>query len=815
MTIDAATIPRSSSRRAGVIAGLLAILACRAAIADDRDPVGERVYKQKCVTCHGTDGSGSDEYPLPLAGTRSIAQLARFIAKSMPKDEPGTCSATDAEAVASYIYSQFYSPLAQARNRPTRIELSRLTVRQYRQSMADLIGSFRSPTSLGDEHGLHGEYYKSRRFRDGDRVLTRVDPEVRFDFGENGPEGDQFDPRQFSIRWDGSILAPDTGDYEFIVRTEHAVKLSVNDLKQPLIDAWVKSGNDNEHHASIFLVGGRAYPVRLEFSKAKQGVDDSDKQKDKPVVPASIALEWRRPKLPAEVIPSRHLSPKRASETMVVSTPFPPDDRSGGYERGTSISKEWDAAATEAAIEAAVYVSSRLKELAGARDDSDEGKARLIAFCERFAERAFRQPLTSEQREFFVQRRFESAPDGETAVKRVVLLVLKSPRFLYREVGASAAGAASGAENAASVAHAASGDAVAQSYHAASRLSFALWDSLPDDELLKAAASGELCAREQRVHQAERMLADLRTRSKLREFLLQWLKVDNVPELSKDTSRFPGFDPAIALDLRNSLELMLDDIVWRESSDFRQLLLEDGLYLNGRLAGFYGAEMDSGASFQRVKIDDGERAGVLTHPYLMATFAYKGSSSPIHRGVFLARNVLGRSLKQPPEAFTPLPAELHPNLTTRERVLLQTKPDACVACHGMINPLGFVLEKFDAVGRLRGSENGRPIDASGGYQSLAGESVAFDGVRSLAKFLAGSEEVHTAFVEQLFQNLVKQPVRAFGPNALTDLVRSFESNQFSIRGLVTEIAAVAAGAGPGPASEAEATDCANSTEVKP
>jgi hypothetical protein len=230
----------------------------------------------------------------------------------------------------------------------------------------------------------------------------------------------------------------------------------------------------------------------------------------------------------------------------------------------------------------------------------------------------------------------------------------------------------------------------------------------------------------------------------------------------------------------------------RDASDFRQLLQTDSLFLNGRLAKFYGAELPADAPFQLVSLSERERAGVLTHPYLMATFAYTDTSSPIHRGVFLARSVLGRALKPPPEAFAPLPAELHPNLTTRERVLLQTKPDACAKCHGMINPLGFTLENFDAVGRFRDKESGKPIDATGGYQSRTGESVTLSGVRDLASFLADSEEVHAAFVEQLFQHTVKQPVRAYGPETLADLVRSFEVNDFNIRKLIVQIAVVSA-----------------------
>jgi mono/diheme cytochrome c family protein len=782
-----------------IYAALVAVLLGCGTVCGDDERSGELIFRLQCASCHGTAGEGTDEYPLPLTGTRSAAQLARFIAKSMPKDDPGTCRGEDAEKVAAYIYEQFYSPLAQARNKPARVELSRLTVRQYRNSVADLLGSFRSPLRWDDRRGLQGEYFKARRFRDNDRLLSRIDPEINFDFGERAPDPELFDANQFSIRWDGSVIAPDTGHYEFIVRTEHAARLWINSFKQPLIDAWVKSGDDSEYSASLFLIGGRAYPLRLEFSKAKQGVDDSDKQKDRPAVRASVALSWKRPKQSMQAIPSRNLMPTRVPETVIVATPFPPDDRSVGYERGTSISKAWDEATTEAALEVAGYVASRLGEFTGERGDAADGEASAREFCVQFAERAFRRPLNDEAREFFVHRRFEGVPDLDSAVKRVALLVLKSPRFLYREVGSGPALPLDGSLATAAV-HAASGSSASSTnraaldpYNVASRLSFALWDSLPDETLLKAAAAGTLVTRDQVVCQAERMIQDPRCRSKMRDFFLQWLKVDHVPELAKDPHRFPGFDQHLACDLRTSLELFLDHVMWSEASDFRQILLADSVFFNGRLAEFYGVELPRDAPFQLVPLSPGDRAGVLTHPYLMATFAYTESSSPIHRGVFLARSVLGRSLKPPPEAFTPLPAELHPSLTTRERVMLQTKPDACVKCHAMINPLGFTLEHFDAVGRFRDAENGRPIDASGAYQARTGESVSFPGVRGLASFLASSEEVHATFVELLFQYLVKQPVRAFGPRTLEDLQQSFEMSQYNMRNLVIDIAVLSTG----------------------
>jgi len=728
---------------------------------------GEAIYRQLCVECHGPAGEGTADYPKMLAGTKSVAQLAKLIERTMPEGDPDLCVGDDAAQVAAYIHEAFYTKNAKATAKPPRIELSRLTVRQYRNAVTDLIGSFRGNGNWDDKRGLRAEYFKSRRFRDNDRVIDRLDPAVAFDFGDKGPEADKFDPREFSIRWTGSVLAPETGEYEFIVRTEHATRLWVNDERAPLIDALVKSGDDTEYRGSIFLLGGRAYPLRLEFSKAKQGVDDSKTKPQPPPAQASIALAWKLPHRTDEIIPAHNLSPNWFPALYVCATPFPPDDRSVGYERGTSVSKAWDAATTDAAIETANYVVKHLRDLSGVPDDAPDRAPRLRNFFRQFAERAFRRPLNDENKLPFVDRLFAQTGDLELASKRVVLYVLKSPRFLYRETGGK----------------------TPDSFEIASRLSFALWDSLPDGPLYDAAAQGRLTKPEEIHAQAERMVGDLRTRSKLRSFFLQWLKVEQVPDIGKDPTLFPDFNPAIASDLRTSLELFLDDVVWSDSSDFRQLLQSDQIYLNGRLAKFYGADLPEDAPFQKVPLNADARAGVLSHPYLMTTFAYTGTSSPIHRGVFLVRSVLGRGMKPPPEAVAPLAPDLHAELSTRERVALQTSPGSCITCHEMINPLGFGLEHFDAVGRFRSEEKGKPIDATGRLEARDGTTLPYDGARELANVLVESEETRAAFVEQLFHNLVKQPVRAYGPDMLYDLTGSFADGQFNIRRLIVEIAA--------------------------
>ena len=430
---------------------------------------GEQIYKLQCAACHGAQGEGgTKEYDEPLVGDRSLLELTQVIEKTMPEGAAHKCIGEEAQRVAAYVYHSFYSPAAQARNRPARVELSRLTVRQYQNAVTDLLGSFRGGSTWGKERGLTGKYYRDKRFRDNVKELDRLDPTVQFDFGDKAP-AEKMDDHEFSIRWTGAVLAPHSGDYEFIVRTEHATRLWVNRQDVPLIDAMVKSGNDTEYRASIRLLGGRVYPLKLEFVKGKQGVNDPKKNKEPPKVKASMALLWKPPHQAVEVIPARSLSPANSSELFVLQTPFPPDDRSVGYERGTSISKAWDQATTDSAIEVAGFVQSKLNTFAGTNDTAGDRDKKLREFCQKFAERAFRRPLTDDVRQVYIDRQFDAAADSTLAVKRVLLLVLKSPRFLYHDSATQQ-----------------------DPYAVASRLSFAMWDSIPDVELLKAASANQL-----------------------------------------------------------------------------------------------------------------------------------------------------------------------------------------------------------------------------------------------------------------------------------------------------------------------------------
>ena len=728
---------------------------------------GEVVYRQDCMSCHGPVGEGvagkADE---PLVGEKSIASLAKYIAREMPEDDPGTLSLADATASAEYIHKAFYSGEARARNHPPRIELAHLTVRQYRESIADLLASLRNATSTTETGGLAGTY-RERPERDPKKpdqnrpevtYKQQVDPVIDFDFGDKAPEKGSF-AAQFAINWSGSVLVPDTGEYEFRVTSPNGVRLYVNapengSEKNALIDIWVSSAMTRTASSPIFLLGGRSYPLKLEFFKYK------DKT-------ASLRLEWRPPGGAWTVIPRTNLSPKSSSPVSVISVPLPPDDGSIGYERGASVSREWTEAIAKGALQVSGMIGPHLFTLAGTKADAPDRGEKLKAFTLRFAQMAYRRPLNDEQKADLTAI-YAAGVAPEVAAKRAFIFTLSNPAFLYPGIGPQ------------------------DDYAVASRLALTLWDSVPDATLLKAAAAGQLKDAAQVRLQAQRMMKDPRAKSKLRDFLHHWLHVEEGAEIAKDQKEYPGFDQGVVMDLRTSLDLFAESVVWSEASDYRQLLLSDTILMNERLAKFYGQKVEAGAGFQPVKMDAEQRGGVLTHPFVLATFSYTKSSSPIHRGVFVTRNILGLMLKPPPMAIAFMDDKFDPSFTMREKVTELTSKPACMSCHVTINPLGFSFERFDAVGRVRATDNKKPVDPTSDYTTSDGNVIKLTGARDVAVHAAESLSGQTGFVRNLFQEMVKQPPAAYSPELLGQLTSQFRADKFHVRNLAVEVAVVAA-----------------------
>ena len=731
---------------------------------------GGRIYANQCASCHGDKGEGVEAaYESPLAGDRSIPQLASVIEATMPEGEPDLCVADDALATAYYAFETFYSEAAQLRSAPPRVSVARLTSEQFRQRLSDIYTRFRNRNRPAAERGLSAIYFNHSGWKDDKKAFERVDPSIHYDYGMNSP-GDGIESKKFAVYWSGGLLIPETGRYEIIVRGMGAFKMFFINSEKPFFDNSVQSGDASEFRSSVELMGGRDYLISLEFYKRERKTGD---------VPASISLSWRRPGHVEEIIPTRYLIPGWHDHSFAPQIQLPADDRSAGYERGSTISRQWDEATTKASIEFATaivddiwphYASEQKK-----RDGAPQGRDLLKAFAYELVDIALGHPAGEAVRKIYVDDQLTANLDDNEALRRIVLLTLKSPRFLYPSLPFE----------------------MSSSYRHATRLAMTMWDSVPDEHRWNQANDGNLKTESEIRDAAWSMLDDTRSKAKTREALHHWLNLDRIHDPTKNAELYPGFDPALVSDLRESFDLFLDDVVWSESSDFRQLLTADWSYSSDTMATFLGENWKpSGEAaqgrFSRTIADPQRRAGVLTHPFLMSGLAYSDSTSPIHRGVFLTRFMLGRVMQPPADAFSPLSPSLHADLTTRERVQLQTGSTACQACHSIINPLGFTLEQFDAVGRWRTEEVSKPIDAMGSYIDRSGGEIKFDGAIELSKYLLASDDAQTAFINRMFLHFVKQPIGAYGADRLETLKQKFREKNYSIKALIVEIAVIAA-----------------------
>jgi hypothetical protein len=353
------------------------------------------------------------------------------------------------------------------------------------------------------------------------------------------------------------------------------------------------------------------------------------------------------------------------------------------------------------------------------------------------AERAFRRPVDDTDLNglmTFYEAGFRE--DGfERGVRDALSAILASPHFLYRvETGAG------------------SGTVALNDLELASRLSFFLWSSLPDDELLKIANESRLSEPKVLTEQVSRMLADPRALSLVDDFAFQWLDIAKLDEITPDRGQFPHasglLDPRAML--REELRLFIDS-VFRSDASVVDLLTADHTFLNERLAMHYGIETVKGARFRRVTLDDTTRRGLLGKGAILMMTAYPNRTSPVLRGAWILDRLLGAPPPEPPLDVPALPdnARGEPARTLRARLEQHRANPTCFSCHGVMDPLGLALENFSAVGQFRAHDPDTltPIDSAGELP----DGTAIGGPDDLRRALVAEP---TQFVQTLTENLL-------------------------------------------------------------
>ncbi len=284
----------------------------------------------------------------------------------------------------------------------------------------------------------------------------------------------------------------------------------------------------------------------------------------------------------------------------------------------------------------------------------------------------------------------------------------------------------------------------------ASRLSFFLWSSIPDDELLDVAARGQLGDPAMLEQQVARMLRDARSDALVENFFGQWLLLRNMRTVAPDTEAFLDFDENLREAMERETELFVESQV-RDDRSVLDLLRSDYTFLNARLARHYGIPNVYGNHFRRVTVDGDGRGGLFGQGSILTATSYPNRTSPTKRGLWVLENLLGSPPPSPPPEVPGLPDANHPDdgrsLSMRERLEVHRTSPVCASCHVLMDPLGFSLENFDGIGAWRTIEGGTPIDAS----STLPDGASFEGPSGLRDLLLGQEE---RFAETVTEKLL-------------------------------------------------------------
>lgn len=459
---------------------------------------------------------------------------------------------------------------------------------------------------------------------------------------------------------------------------------------------------------------------------------------------------------------------------------FPSDDVGNGFDNiGDVLSlspillEKYLAAAQTVAERMLADPTARNRFFVHEAETEDERIAVAQKNVAQFAELAFRRPLTqSESERLFEIARFAWSQDSpqDEIFQTVIAALLSNPHFLFRVERDVPADDEDGIRH-------------LDDFELASRLSYFLWSSMPDDQLFQAARSGELTRPEVLVAQAKRMLADPRSQALVENFAGQWLQLRDVSRLTPDPDLFPEFDDDLRLAMRRETELFFEAVV-REDRSVLEFLTADFTYVNERLARHYEMQGISGSEFQRVALSD-QRRGILTHASILMLTSNPTRTSPVKRGKWILDNFLGEPPPPPPADVPELEDDAETLGSLREQMEQHRSNPACAVCHLKMDALGFGLENFDAVGAWRDRDGRFDIDASG---QLPG-AQNFSGAAQLMQILSDEKksEFCSCLARKMLTYALGRGLTSSDRCSVNDIVTALKENEFRFESLIAAI----------------------------
>lgn len=463
------------------------------------------------------------------------------------------------------------------------------------------------------------------------------------------------------------------------------------------------------------------------------------------------------------------------------STAFPPDTAVHGFMNNSDV-QDVSPALGEQYLAAAEAIAAKASQNAAGTDTLlgcklASGETCLMDFIARFGKRAWRRPLdATEQADLLgVFRAGRDKYDATTGVQLVLEALLTSPSFLYRaEIGRPVDGKTYNALT---------------SWEMASRLSYFLTGTMPDDRLLQLAEADGLATPDSVTAEARRLLATPAARQQTAEFFAGWLDLRATARLLRDTAQFPKWDSRFGGLFGDETRAFVKSVVFDGAGDFQTLMTASFTYGAPELAAFYGGTAGpSTAGVARIELPPAQRAGLLTQASFLAIHAKEVQTDPVSRGKFIRERVLCQGIAPPPPDIVITPPVITPGSTTRQRFTEHEANMACAACHRLLDPVGLAFENYDAIGQWRDQEQGIPIDASGDL-TATDVSGALTGVVAMAAKLSTSKTAASCFVRQWFRFAFGKAEVVDDDPRIDQLAGSFQQNKNKVIDLMVALTA--------------------------
>jgi len=757
-----------------IISWILCLLSGGIAVAESADL--QPLIRQYCFDCHDSDTAKGDldlellqKEPMAAHAVAWEKVVRKLDARQMPpvgKDRPDGKSY---DRMVSEL-TRSLDRLAELHPNPGRTEtVRRLTRTEYQNAIRDLLALRIDATDLlpRDEasHGFDNVTVGTLSPTLLNRYITAAQRLSRLAMGASDvkPGGATYripaDVTQechvegLPLGTRGGILIPHTfshdGEYEFRIRLardrneeieglngRYDLDLLIdNELAERFTVAPPRIRNDYDsvdaNLAATIPVSAGFHEVGVTF------VDQSDALLERTRQPYSVAFNMHR---------HPRLSPAIYQVTI-----------NGPYN-----------------IDGAGDTASRRMVLIAQPESADQEEACAERILSHLMRRAFRHPISNEDlaQPMSFYREHQAKGGFEAGIEAALGAILVSPEFLFRVEEDPA-------------------DVPPNTAYAvpdlplASRLSFFLWSSIPDEELLDLAIRGELRQGDALIRQTRRMLADPRAHSLVDNFADQWLYLRNLQALTPDSRLFPDFDENLRQAYRKETELLFERVL-REDRSVLDLIRCDFTFLNERLAKHYGISGILGDHFRKVELEPVmHRGGLLRQGSILAVTSYATRTSPVIRGHWILDNLLGAPPPPPPPNVPALEeSSVDAGLPMRERLAQHRANAACASCHDVMDPVGFALENFDAVGRWRETENGHPVDASGGLP----DGSTFVGVDALEQALLNRPRLFVGtFVEKLLTFALGRGIETYDAPAVRRIVREAEQDDFRMSSVIEAV----------------------------